>query len=944
MDVFDLSAKLTLDSSQFNAGLAMAETAGRTFSGGIANVASVVAKAWGSALTASTGAVVAFGASAIKTGMEFDKAMSQVGATMGLTMSDMESQVGSVDLAWGKFSGNLREYAQVMGEHTAFSATQCAEALNYMALAGYDTQKSMDMLPNVLNLASAGSMDLARASDMVTDAQTAFGLTAERTTQMVDEMAKASSTGNTSVEQLGDAFLTVGGLAKELNGGMVTLADGTSQSVDGIQELEIALTAMANAGVKGSEAGTHMRNMLLKLSSPTSEGTKQLEKLGVSVFDTEGNMRSLKDIMGDLDGALGNLTQEEKIQAISDLFNTRDMASAEALLGAVGQDWDKIGESILDAEGSAQKMAETKLDNLQGDVTLFKSALEGAQIAMSDGLTPTLRDFVQTGTKGIDEISQAFKSGDFMGAVESAGKLFTDMLAKVVEQAPKAVEAGSKLLQSIIKGIASNAPKIAKSASEIVVTYVRSFFESLPTIFQAGITLIVEFVKGISQALPDLIPAMVQGIVDMIKVITDPANIDAIINAGVALINGLVDGLINAMPIIEESLPQIIEGILRLLFELAPKLAEAGIEIIGHLAMSLVDNLPMILEKIPDMVMGIIQAFIDSSDRMREASKELLAKFGINFKEGWEDFKLQVSSFVDGLVNKFLEIAGRIKDVAVRYVSNLVNAFTEMWNAFVNGGIQGLVALLVQKFLSFVATVGEIGGRFVGAIKDKIVSMWESVKSAVPALINALVTAFTNLVSNFLSIGKDIVSSILAGITGTWDTLKKSATSLITNLPKAIGNVSGLFTSIGVNIIKGISQGITNSFKGLKDNLMAKIKALPESARKFLGIKSPSRLFRDEVGQWIPKGIAVGIDEGMGALDEAMSSMMDAVEPDYEPSIASVDGIYNEGNNYGGVGLGMTTGINQTFNIYDKQQSPDELARAIRLESRYGLIGGVALG
>ena len=148
----------------------------------------------------------------------------------------------------------------------------------------------MEMLPNVLNLASAGGFDLARASDMITDTQTAFGISLERTNQLVDEMAKAASTGNTSVEQLGDAFLVVGGLTQELNGGMVQLKDGSYASVDGVQELEIALTAMANAGIKGSEAGTHMRNMLLKLSSPTSEGTVALEKMGVSVFDTEGRI------------------------------------------------------------------------------------------------------------------------------------------------------------------------------------------------------------------------------------------------------------------------------------------------------------------------------------------------------------------------------------------------------------------------------------------------------------------------------------------------------------------------------------------------------------------------------------------------------------------------------------------------------------------------------
>ena len=401
MKALSLKAVLGFDSSEYDSGLKNAESKASSFGSVIGNGFKTIAKVGAAALGAATTAATAFAASSVKTGMDFDKSMSQVAATMGKSMKDMQDEIGSVDLAWGTFSGNLREYAQEMGRNTAFSATQAADALNYMALAGYSVQESMTMLPNVLNLAAAGNMDLARASDMVTDTQTAFGLKMEEMPQLIDEMAKAASTGNTSVEQLGDAFLVVGGLAKELNGGMVTLADGTQKPVSGIQEMEIALTAMANAGVKGSEAGTHMRNMLLKLSDPTDEGTKALEAMGVTVFDTEGQMRSLSDVFGDLSNEMSKMTQEDKIQAISALFNTRDMASAEALLAAVSQDWDEIGESILDAEGAAQKMADTQLDNLAGDVTLFKSALEGAQNAVSDGLTPQLREFVQFGTNGL---------------------------------------------------------------------------------------------------------------------------------------------------------------------------------------------------------------------------------------------------------------------------------------------------------------------------------------------------------------------------------------------------------------------------------------------------------------------------------------------------------------------------------------------------------------
>ena len=392
MNVFDLSAKITMDINGYLKGM---------------NTAQAVAL---STFSVVGSAISGFMDDSIETGKNFDSSMSQVAATMGKSMDEMATETGHADTAFGEFDGTLREFAQYMGRNTAFTASQAADALNYMALAGYDTQESMDMLPNVLSLAAAGNMDLARASDMVTDTQTAFGINSKRTTKLVDEMAKAASTGNTSVEQLGDAFLVVGGLAQELNGGMVTLADGTQAPVDGIQELEIALTAMANAGVKGSEAGTHMRNMLLKLASPTSDGTKRLEEMGVAVFDTEGNMRSLSDVFGDLNDSLSTMTQEEKIQAISDLFNTRDLASAEALLNAVSEDWDEIGASILDSQGAAEKMAETQLDNLAGDTKLFESALEGLQIALSDAATPALRKMKQTGTASISALTEAFQS------------------------------------------------------------------------------------------------------------------------------------------------------------------------------------------------------------------------------------------------------------------------------------------------------------------------------------------------------------------------------------------------------------------------------------------------------------------------------------------------------------------------------------------------------
>ena len=451
MNVFELIATLNLNTSGYTSGLSSAKSALSGFSIFTNQAFAKIDRFAVNAFKTAINVVEGFAKSSVDAGKEFDSSMSQVAATMGKTMNEMLKETSSVDLAWGEFSGNLREYALEMGRNTAFSASQAADALNYMALAGYNVETSMNMLPNVLNLAAAGSMDLARASDMITDTQTAFGIKLERTTQLVDEMAKAASTGNTSVEQLGDAFLTIGGLASELNGGLIKLSDGTTTTTDGIQELEIALTAMANAGVKGAEAGTHMRNILLKLSSPTSEGTKQLEKMGVAVFDAQGNMRALSEIFGDLSSKMQQMSQQERITAISDLFNTRDMKAVTPLLSAIQQNWNEIGESILNAQGAAQKMADTQLDNLAGDTTLFKSALEGAQVALSDALNPALRSFVQTGTRGLSALAEKLDNANFRDKLEKIGEKLGNLADKVVDFLIDLD--GNKILDDIADGI-----------------------------------------------------------------------------------------------------------------------------------------------------------------------------------------------------------------------------------------------------------------------------------------------------------------------------------------------------------------------------------------------------------------------------------------------------------------------------------------------------------
>lgn len=394
--LFETQVKVGISDADFKKGIAAAGTAVKDF-----------------ALMGGR-ALADFAKDSISTGEQFDKSMAQVAATMGQTVDEITE---------------LRDFAKEMGSTTAFSASQAADALNYMALAGYDAATSMGMLPNVLNLAAAGGIELANASDMVTDAQSALGLSIEDTTALVDKMATTASKSNTSVAQLGQAILTVGGTAKNLKGGTT--------------ELATVLGILADNGIKGAEGGTALRNVMNSLIAPTESTQAVLDELGVAVFDAEGNIRSFNDIFLDLRNGMDKLTQQERMKAMSNLFNTRDMKSAEALIANVGDRYNELSGYIDNAAGAAEKMAETQLDTLAGDKTKFQSALEGIKLTISDALTPTLREATQFGTNLLGKLTTALKISDtraLVKAVLNIGKwTLRDIASTLQEIAPEVI-------------------------------------------------------------------------------------------------------------------------------------------------------------------------------------------------------------------------------------------------------------------------------------------------------------------------------------------------------------------------------------------------------------------------------------------------------------------------------------------------------------------------
>lgn len=406
---------ISINSSQLNTGLSSAESKVKSFGTRLSAMSVALGSLMSHAAILAVRKTVNTVKTAIAESRSFDKAMSQYMATRGYSVEDISKKGTAANQELEK----MTKFAREAVKDTAYTAQQAAEGLNYMALAGYDANISMRMLPSVLNLAAAGNMDLAKSSDMVTDAQSALGLSLSQTEDMVDQMAKTASLTNTNVEQLGDAFLTVGGTAKKLKGGTA--------------ELSALLGTLASAGIKGAEGGTALRNVLNGLSNPAGKAAKQLKNLKVEAYDGDGNLRSMTDILTDFNKALEGKTMKERTEIFAKAFNVRDLKSIEALLSKSSTEWDALIAKIEDSEGAAKKMADVQLNNLEGDVTKLKNTFFETKLALVEGLTPSLRNFTKAGTALLKRMTDAFKKGGFTAAIKEAKEYFRDFVKEMTK-------------------------------------------------------------------------------------------------------------------------------------------------------------------------------------------------------------------------------------------------------------------------------------------------------------------------------------------------------------------------------------------------------------------------------------------------------------------------------------------------------------------------------
>lgn len=656
----------------------------------------------GEKLLPVTAGVMALGTAAVTTAANFESSMSQVQATMGITKDSISTVNGeSVNTM-----DTLGKLAKKMGAETAFSASECAQALNYLALAGYDTQEMCDTLPTVLNLAAAGDIELALASDMVTDAMSALGMGVDEAGTMVDQMAKTASTTNTSVAQLGEGILTIGATAKSIKGGTV--------------ELSTALGILANNGIKGAEGGTHLRNIILSLQNPTDKATASMESLGVQVYDSQGNMRSMNDILGDLNKSMDGMTSEEKSNIISNIFNKTDLSSVNALLANTGDTWDELQQSITNSGGAAQQMADTQLDNLQGQLTILKSALEGLAISFGELMMPAIKQIVGWVQKFVDWLN---------GMDDGTKKVVVTIALLAAALGPVLIVVGKVI--TAVGTIMTIVPKVAG-----VINVVKGAFAALNATMHANpIVLIIAAIAALVAAfiyLWNTNEDFRQFWIDLWNNIKEIAV--AVWEALKEFFAAAWQAIITTATTIWNELASFFTGLwegIKTVFTTAVTAISTFLSTAWAAIQTVITTVWTAISTFITTIITAIQTFLTTA---------------------WNNIKTVISTVLSAIQTVFTTVWNAIKTVITTVVNGIKSTITTVWN-----GIKSTITTVINAIKTAVSTAFS--------------TMWNGIKTTVSGIYNTIKTGFDNavnfiknLASSAFSWGADIISGIVDGI------------------------------------------------------------------------------------------------------------------------------------------------------------------------------------
>lgn len=771
---YTLSAKITGDASKFQKAMQQAETSMQklnqkfgSFGGALETLGGKMTSA-GTKITAletaAGGAAVALGTQAVKAGASFEAEMSKVSAISGSTGNDLKA---------------LTDKAKEMGKKTKFSATESAEAFEYMAMAGWKTDDMLNGIEGIMNLAAASGEDLATTSDIVTDALTAFGLSASDSAEFSDVLAAASSNANTNVSMMGDTFKYVAPVAGAL---------GYS-----VQDTAIAVGLMANSGIKASQAGTSLRAILSRLAKPTDQVQTAMDELGISLTDSNGNMKSMRQVMEDMRNGFSGLTKDQQANYAATIGGQEAMSGLLAIVNASEEDFNKLTTAIDGSEGTCKNMANTMQKNLSGQFTILKSQIEGINIQIFEKMEPALLQVVQA----VNGMISAFNAAKDAGGVG------------------KGIEAAIKALDGMVSaGAISDVFSTIADKLQLVYDKAQLVYDKLKSLKDSGVP--IEKIAAAAAALgPALVVAgkastilgggfqSVSGIIGSLSGVFGGAKSEI---SGLAGWFGKFSGLLkNAKGSLLAA-----GGAFQTLFG---KMKLIGGGIFGKIGTGLsalaskfsgitgpIKNVAALLGGKVSAVFGKVSGVFSKIGGVFGAVGEKLAPL----VSGFQDFAVKIG----GALSSVLQVAGSFGG---QFTSILMKAF-----GF--GAIGGLILVglgLIQK--NFGDKIGEILTMVQEKAPQIITDFCTGITEKIPelisqgaALVGSLLDTLTALAPSIISGGANILVSLAAGFAEELPALLEKAGGLIISIVQALTEKLPVVLNTGMQIISSLVQGISS--------------------------------------------------------------------------------------------------------------------------------------
>lgn len=678
---------------------------------------------------AAGAALTAVGGYSINQGREFEAAMSSAAATSGANQEQFDK---------------MRAAALEAGRTTSKTAAESANALEYMALAGWDVDTSTKALLPVLRMSEASGMDLARCSDLVTDSMAATGTGVDELGNYLDICTRAQNKSNTTAEQMMEAYIGVGGVMNNLN---VPLTESGA-----------ALGVLANRGIKGSEAGTALNAIMTNLTTGTGQAGKMMASLGVSAFDSDGKFKGVEVTLQELNQALSGCTEEQRnaaLAAIGGKHHVKDLNALMAGLNETNEDgvteWDALSGELKNAGGALDEMASTKMDNLNGDLAIFESALSDAGIAIYDGLQGPLREAVQTGTQEIYKLSDAMRSGGFDAMVAEIGTVLADGVTMISTYAPKFVDMGTQLILSLLDGIDQNSAAIGGGAANTAAKLIEGILKVVPRLVSTGGQLLIYFIQGFSAQIPSLMAQAAAGAEQLAQGFID--NLPLMVQTGQQLLQNIGQGAVESLPTIIVAGAQAIGAFLQGAGEILPQLITTGVQVIGSVLVGLVQGLPYIIQGGLTLIVGLVQGIVQNLPTIVTTA----------------------ITVIQYLVNTFVENLPQILTVGMLLLLELAQGIAENLPTIVTAGVQ-IIGQLISGIIQNLPTILVYGAQIIGTLASGIVQGIVALVQAIPGLFVQIGEAIMSI--DWLEVGKQILEGIKAGFIAAWQGLVDMVTGL----------------------------------------------------------------------------------------------------------------------------------------------------------------------